>query len=302
MKYIDAHAHICEYISGFSSEGEIRPLGNGKAIYTSGREFQLFSPSLGDKSFTYDRLLEIMDENGIERAVLLQGNYLGLQNLYTYEACKKYPSRFVGACMYDPFSYKADEIKKYLLDELHFKIIKLEVSTGSGLMCNHKPFSLNCEEMRKIYDYALKNDVTLVFDIGRKGNPCFQVETLLEIIKEYKDIDFVICHLFALPTNSKEELIRLVNLFNLPNVFFDLASVQNNTREEAPFKEAASYIREACSILSSRKLMWGTDIPAGLKNHTYSSLKNYLTESKLFLKEELEDIYYNTAKKVYFKQ
>ena len=66
-------------------------------------------------------------------------------------------------------------------------------------------------------------------------------------------------------------------------------------------RDRASYIREACSILSSRKLMWGTDIPAGLKNHTYSSLRNYLTESKLFLEEELEDIYYNTAKKVYFK-
>lgn len=35
---------------------------------------------------TLERILEVMDAHEVERAVLLQGGYLGFQNQYSYEA------------------------------------------------------------------------------------------------------------------------------------------------------------------------------------------------------------------------
>ena len=40
-------------------------------------------------------ILRKMDENGVEKAVLLQGNYFGFQNLYSMEAVKNIRTGFV---------------------------------------------------------------------------------------------------------------------------------------------------------------------------------------------------------------
>lgn len=77
MKIIDAHAHIAQYIAGFTSRGELRAAGGGKARYSSGEIFQMFPPEMGDIGVTTESLLKVMDANGVEKAVLLQGNWLG---------------------------------------------------------------------------------------------------------------------------------------------------------------------------------------------------------------------------------
>ena len=85
--------------------------------------------------------LMFMDENEVEKAVLLQGNYIGFQNLYSYEAVRKYPDRFLSAASYDPYSRNKDAIVRHLFEELRIPIVKFEVSTGSGLMSS-KPSTL----------------------------------------------------------------------------------------------------------------------------------------------------------------
>ena len=65
MKIIDAHAHVVQCIAGFTSRGELRSAGGGRARYADGSEFQMIP-----KQF----------ENGVEKAVLLQGQCFGFQN------------------------------------------------------------------------------------------------------------------------------------------------------------------------------------------------------------------------------
>ncbi len=47
-KIIDAHAHVAQYITGFTSKGELRAAGQGKARYSTGEEFQMFPAEMGD--------------------------------------------------------------------------------------------------------------------------------------------------------------------------------------------------------------------------------------------------------------
>lgn len=302
MKMIDAHIHVCKYINGIGSRGELIPLGNGMVSYADGKIFRIIPEGMGDTGFSIETAVDMLKKHNVEKAVILQGNYLGFQNLYAHEAASRYPSLFVSACTYDPFSHERDSIAKHLFEDLGFKIFKLECSNGSGYMANHNTFSLDCDNMKEIYAYARKYNLTLVFDIGRPGNNCYQVDTLAKIVRDYPDITFVICHLLAHQVDNLDLLFENLPKFKLPNVYFDLASVINNTKPEVyPYPTASMYLRHAIDILGSDHLMWGTDMPSALNKDTYINNINWIMKNDIFTESEKEDIFYNTANRVYFK-
>lgn len=301
MKIIDAHVHICEHINGWGSRGELRGLGKGKAIYADGKEFQLFPEYMGDYGVCPEKLLEIMDNHNIEKAVILQGNYLGFQNLYAYETMKKYPDRFIAASTIDPFCQNRELIAKHFFENLKFKIIKMEVSNTSGLMANHDIISLAGKKMQWIYELCRKYKLICVIDIGRPENGCYQIENLRKMIKKYSDVTFVVCHLGSHQENQYEIFKHDIQSLKLPNCFFDLASVSNNTHEPYPFNNALNYIKLAIEIVGDDKLMWGSDMPTSLTKSSYDNFINYIMNSDIPLSSK-QKIFYDNANKLYFKQ
>ena len=177
MKVIDAHVHLIQCVAGTGSGGELRycDQGDGMARYANGTLVQRLPKEFGDGRVTPEQVLQIMDENDVEKAVLLQGNYYGFQNLYSYDAMQKYPDRFLAAASYDPFSRDVSGIRKYLFEELKIPVVKFEVSTGSGLMCNHE-FRLDGEMMEDCYSYAEQQKQVFVIDIGKCGSESWQVQ------------------------------------------------------------------------------------------------------------------------------
>ena len=301
MKIIDAHAHVAQYISGFTSRGELRAIGGGKAQHATGEVFQMFPPELGDTGVSPEAILSIMDKNGVDKAVLLQGNWLGFQNEYTAEAIKKYPSRFTGAATYDPFCVKVDDVRNHLFKDLGFNAVKFELSNGSGLMANHAPLYLDGKIMRGCFDDARDRGLTVVLDIGRPRNICWQIDAAAEAVLKYPQVTFVFCHLLAPQIDDEkllsESLEKLVNL----NVYFDISSLARNQQpEKYPYPTAVRHLKNAKAIVGTDRLMFGTDIPCNLVHDSYSNLKDYVINSGVFSNRELEDVFYNTAEKVYF--
>ena len=91
---VDAHTHVIERIAGIGRKGESRAIGNGRARWIGGEEVKLIPDSWGDTSFPYDKLVQVMDEHGIAKAVLMQGSFCGFCNDYTFEAQRKHPDRW----------------------------------------------------------------------------------------------------------------------------------------------------------------------------------------------------------------
>ena len=301
MKIIDAHAHVAQYIAGFTSRGELRGVGGGKAQYSTGEIFQMFPPEMGDTGITPEALLKVMDTHGVEKAVLLQGNWLGFQNEYTYKAVNNYPNRFVGAATYDPFCVNVEEIRKHLFDDLGFKIVKFELSNGSGLMANRPPVDLDGEVMNGCYAHAREKGLTVVLDIGRPNNPCWQVDAVASIVKKYPQINFVICHLLAPQRGDNELLKKSLKKLIAPNIYFDYAALAHNQKPEIyPYPTAVKHLKTAKEIVGADRLMFGSDMPSTLARDSYRNLINFVVESGEFTLNELEDIFYNTAQKVYF--
>lgn len=302
MKIIDAHAHVAQYIAGFTSRGELRALGRGKAQYSTGEIFQMFPEECGDTGVSPEALIKIMDENGVNKAVLLQGNFLGFQNEYTYQAIKKYPDRFTGAATYDPFCQNADKIRERLFKQLGFKAVKFELSNGSGLMANRPPLYLNGKIMRECYSHAAENGLTVVLDIGRPRNPCWQIDAAASAVRDFPDVTFVFCHLLAPQTGDnallKESLQKLIYY----NVYFDIAALAHNQKpEKYPYPTAVEHLKAAKSIVGADRIMFGTDMPSTLVGETYQRQVSYITESGIFTGGELESVFYNTAERIYFR-
>lgn len=301
MKIIDAHAHVAQYICGFTSKGELRAVGGGKAQYSTGEVFQMFPPEMGDTGVSPEALLKVMDENNVEKAVLLQGNWLGFQNEYTYEAVKKYPKRFVGAATYDPFCVKAEDVKKHLFGELGFKIVKFELSNGSGLMAN-RMFYLDGNVMNGCFSYAREKGLTVVLDIGRPRNPCWQTEALSAVISKYPQVTFVICHLLAPQKEDVELLKETLKMFVAPNAYFDIAALWSNQKSEVyPYPTMAEHLKNAKSIVGADRLMFGSDMPSTLARESYKNIVDSVVQSGVFTESELKDVFYNTAYKIYFR-
>lgn len=301
MKIIDAHVHVFKNLQGFRGEGELYPIGGGKARWANGDVVEMIPPHLGEDAFTYETCYKFLKEKDVEKAVLLQGSFYGFANEYVAEAIKTYPDMFIGAGTYDPMSRYAEQIHERLIKELGFKILKFETSSGGGLMSYHHSYKLD-EVFLPIAKKCEEQNVVMVLDIGSPGMESFQPEAVRKIAMECPKLKVVICHLLAptLKDHTTGVFEESMNCLKLDNVYFDLAAVPFNVQpEEYPFLTGLDYIKKAAEIVGTEHLLWGTDIPSVLIKNSYEKLTDYITESGLFLQSDLEKMFYENAMRVY---
>ena len=295
MKIIDAHVHLVQCIAGTGAGGELRSCGGGQGIYADGSVCALIPPAWGTDQVTPERMLELMDAHQVERAVLLQGGYLGFQNLYSWQAQQQWPHRFLAAAAYDPYSRGRDAIVHHLFEEQGIRVVKFEVSTGSGLMATHPVFALDGEVMCREAAFAAEHGLVFVIDIGKLGSPSSQIGALRRLILRHPDMKFVVCHLLAPKQTELAQMTDGLEALHLPNVWFDLASLQRNVRpDEPPFPITRQFIARAVETVGAERLLFGTDAPSNLCHMTY--------RDPALAEEQKQLIFYENAKKVFWNE
>lgn len=301
MKIIDAHVHAVEQIAGLCRRGELRGVGGGRARWANGEEMTLIPEGCGDRDFTGEAILRLLDAHGVEKAVLLQGSMYGFQNLYTAQLCRKYPVRFAGAGTVDPFMRDWESVLGHLFDGEGLRILKFEVSSGGGLMGYHPPFALDGPAMEGPLAFAAERGATVAFDIGDCTMESYQPQALRRIALRYPRMKLVVCHLLAPLPGREEQLKRDLSLLSLPNVWFDLAALPIIPQMQPyPFAGALRAVAAAREIVGAEKLIWGTDSPLGAALVPYGEHIRYLKESGVFTGRELSLVFYQNAQAVYF--
>lgn len=303
MKIIDAHVHLVQCIAGTGAGGELRSCGGGQGIYADGSVCALIPPAWGTDQVTPERMLELMDAHQVERAVLLQGGYLGFQNLYSWQAQQQWPHRFLAAAAYDPYSRGRDAIVHHLFEEQGIRVVKFEVSTGSGLMATHPVFALDGEVMRREAAFAAEHGLVFVIDIGKLGSPSSQIGALRRLILRHPDMKFVVCHLLAPKQTELAQMTDGLEALHLPNVWFDLASLQRNVRpDEPPFPITRRFIARAVETVGAERLLFGTDAPSNLCHMTYQQMVDTIARDPALAEEQKQMIFYENAKKVFWNE
>ena len=301
MKIIDAHVHLVQCIAGTGAGGELRSCGGGRGMYADGSTCQLLPPEWGADQATPERILQVMDAHQVERAVLLQGGYLGFQNLYSWQAQQQWPERFLAAGAYDPYSRNRDGIVRHLFEELGLRVVKFEVSTGSGLMATHPVFALDGEMMEREAAFADEHGLIFVIDIGKLGSPSSQIEALRRLIRRHAGMKFVVCHLLAPKQAELEAMAGGLAALAGPNVWFDLASLQHNVRPDAPpYPVTRRFLARAVETVGAGRLLFGTDAPQNLCNFRYGDLVATIAEDPALAPEQKAAILYHNAKSVFW--
>ena len=302
MKIIDSHVHLCEFISGRGGSGDLRAIGNGKAQYTDGSILQLIPEELGENSVTPEAMIRCMDKNGVEKAVLLQGDFLGFQTMYSYEAMVKYPDRFLAAATYDPFCRNRDAIVKHLFKDLGFRAVKFECSVGSGLMSAKPTFPLDGEVMEREYAYADDNGIIIIIDAGALGSESCQVDALAKSIKRHGSARFVVCHLLAPKQHMEEQMCQALEKLAMPNVWFDIASLQRNMEPDPePYPITKRFVMDAVKIAGSNRILFGTDMPSNLCEYSYSQMVSVVSNNDGLTEEQKSQILYDNAYDLFFR-
>ena len=301
MRIIDAHAHAFRTLAGFGADGELRAIGNGKAMWATGDIADIVPEGYGDRDFTAESLLRLMDENGIEKAVLLQGGLLVFDNHYLYEVKGRYPERFQAAATLDPFCRSHERILHHLIDDLGFKVFKFEMSTGCGIMGEHPDFPLDAPFMMDIYREIAKMGGVVAFDLGSPGDGSNQPEAVRRIADSFPDMKIAVCHLMSPRRNHREQLINGLTAMNRENIYFDLAALHWKVRpEEYPFPTAQEFIRTALDIIGADRLMWGTDVPTTIARPglTVQMFIDYIKDA--VPADSVDRIFYSNAERLYF--
>lgn len=250
---------------------------------------------------TLERILEVMDAHEVERAVLLQGGYLGFQNQYSYEAQQKYPERFLAAVAYDPYCWNRDAIVRRLFEQQGIRVVKFEVSTGSGLMANRPVFALDGEMMEREAAFAEEHGLVFVIDIGKLGSPSSQISALRNLILHHPQMRFVVCHLLAPKQTELHAMQQGLEMLHLPNVWFDLASLSRNVRpDEPPFPVTRQFIHSAIKTVGADRLLFGTDTPSNLCRFRYRDMVDTIAEDAALADEQKRLILYENADRVFW--
>lgn len=298
-KTIDAHVHVIEHFNGLGFHGEMRPIGNGRARWATGEEFTVLPD--GQDDYSYDKIIALMDKNNIEKAVMMQGSYLGFCNDYVHEAQMKYPDRLYGMGTFDPYCGMADRLMHRFIEEFDFLGFKFEMSRDFGFMGYHPDFQMDSSLMIPVYEYVRKAGRRISFDMTTFGKPSMQADRLAGIAQRYPEIPFMVEHIFYPTNGDMDRLKRAVELLKpYENISFCVASIPNAIQREAyPYPTALSFIRAVRDIVGSKRLIWGTDSPTVLVNFSYPELKNYLIDDSMFTNEELNGVFYENAKRIY---
>ena len=294
MMIIDAHAHIYEILKGYGAKGEFRPLGGGKGIWATGKVEQFFPAEYGDTGFHAEPLIKLMDEAGVDRAVLLQGGNYGFHNDYMAEAAAKYPDRLTAVGAIDPYALYAEDIFDNLVSRYNFKALKFEISSEWGLSGFHRELKLTDECFSRLFDKADALGMTVTIDMGTMAMSSFDFEGFKSVSEKYKNILFVMCHCFF-PNNDGKNDMRLDFARSLTgdNVVFDFANVSLETQGE--------YLKQLKNAICAERMLWGTDLPGVLCRFTYRQLIDRVADCGIFTKAELPLVMGENAKKVYLK-
>lgn len=307
LKKIEGHIHLIRAMAGSKGQGRLSPLGNGYAIWDDGEIIHLLPEGWGDDDFRVEKYLPIMEAEDIEKAVILQGTLNGYQNYYTYQVIKRYPDRFIGAFAVDPFAERAMAIVKRHVEELGFRAIKFEISQGGGLHGFHTPFRLDSDVrvgqiMHYLADYP---GFVVTVDYGDDTQTSYQPEAIVNLAKRYPKMDFVVCHLSFPNADHLERLANVLQQFApLKNIYLDVSAIQDIDGEKPadfPYPRCQKTVALAKQIVGAQRLIWGTDSPWSATFNTYHQLATWLENTDLFTADELADVMYNNANRVYFK-
>jgi predicted TIM-barrel fold metal-dependent hydrolase len=244
--------------------------------WVPGRQPQLPEP------FTIERLVPMMDEAGVDRAVIVPPSWPGDRNDYAIEAVKRYPNRFriMGRIpLQDP---KSAELLPKWKEQPGMVGVRLTFNNDQTI-----PW-LSDGTADWFWPAAEKAGLPVMCftpGISAKLAPIAERHPRLPLILDHMGVSAAL-----LKENKLDDaLAQTVALAKYPNVSVKLSASPGISREPYPFRDVAGHIKRVFDAYGPQRSYWGTDLTNSYAKASYRQRVSHFTEELSFLSDSDKD-------------
>lgn len=258
------------------------------------------------KGWTAEKLISLMDEQGVEQAVLLQNPTYGSMNEAVRDAVIKWPQRFIGTIQADPMDTEAATTVRRFAAHPAQRIVKFEMSEGWGWSKKYPGLRLDGPEWAPVWSVIGELGLDVIIDPGPPGNNGYQIETIARLAQKYPQCTFVLEHLaYPVPDIFRNPALMKrwrqgIEPARMDNVFLGFSAVPVLLEENKPFPQTLELLRQAVDSVGADKIIWGSDAPSVLDVYAYRDLLDCVTGYADFLSDAGKTaLLGGTAKRIY---
>jgi L-fuconolactonase len=220
-----------------------------------------------DEPATAEGLLGLMNEAGVDRAVLVQPSVYGWDNSYLCEWVGRRPDRFVGVCLVDPQSQGAAEELRRWCGDRGCRGVRINTigSEDAAWVLDHirEPLWRTAEELETSVSFQMRPaHAAVVAELADRF-------PLLRVVADYLGPE-------AYRTGAGTAAVR--QLAARSNVWFKVIASGPDSTEPYPFVDLWPLYEQAVASFGPERLVFGTDFPHVLKACRYEQAITWLDE------------------------
>jgi predicted TIM-barrel fold metal-dependent hydrolase len=222
------------------------------------------------ESFTIEKLVPLMDEAGVDRAVIVPPSWPGDRNDYAIEAAKRYPDRFA--------AMGRIPMKKPESAALLPKWKEQPGMLGVRVAFIGPAAAWLTDETADWFWPAAENAKlpVMVFNPGRASE-------LAPIAERHPQLTLIVDHMgvsvdVVKAGKSADAIDQTASLAKYPNVSVKLSAAPNYSTEAYPFRDFTPHIRRLFDAYGPQRCHWGTDMTNGFAKATYKQRVTHFTE------------------------
>lgn len=234
---------------------------------------------------TPEMLLELMEENGVEKTVLVQVIHYRWDNSYAVHAAQTYPDKLVAVGRVNPQDPAAPDHLSYWVEDQGMKGVRLSPGADASSDWFAGPL------MDPLFKRAQELKVPLLLLTCPS-----RLQDLARRLDRFPDLDVVIDHMADCHPDDGEGLDILLGLAGFPRVYVKISHTWSISKQEYPWADTHDLVRKVHQAFGADRIMWGTDWPVCLGRATYAqTLSVVRDEMTFFTPEDLEWVLGKTA-------
>ena len=243
--------------------------------WVPGRKPQLPEP------FSIEKLVPLMDEAGVDRAVIVPPSWPGDRNDYGLEAARRYPDRFAvmgRITLQNPDSAKLLPTWKQQPGMLGLR----------ATFMRDQAALLTSGAADWLWPAAEKAGLPVMF--LAPGN----IPRFAPVAERHPGLTLIIDHMSLMQETAQEGKIpqaidAVVALAKYPNVSVKLSSAPTYSFDPYPWRDMTEHLKRCFDAYGPQRCYWGTDLTNAFAKSTYRQRVTHFTEELPFLSEEDKD-------------
>lgn len=251
---IDSHVHIWKTDPAFPYSPERKPPTEDMPVET---------------------LIQMMDENGVARTVLIQMIHYKWDNRYLASVLKRYPDRFHGVCRVNPEDPAAPDTLSALVADDGFQGVRISPYTDAQYDWIKGP--LMPPLWRRTSE--LRIPMTVLTEASR-------LPQLVPLIEANPELTVVIDHMADVRPDDVQGMQDLLALARYPNVFVKISHMWKVSSQPYPYQDAQDQVKRLLAAYGADRLMWGTDWPVSKPQIDYQKIIALYSQNLEFLTPE----------------